>query len=128
MFVDNRILNNVVRYAQQNLQAQSKDHSTWTEVTLQELKEFLRLLIAMSIHRLPSTWNYWSTDWVLGLPAFAKVIPRNRFLEIGSNLRLADNSKMPRPGEKNFEKLYKMQQFLEDLKANFYVNYNPHCQ
>ena len=79
------ILNNVVReknrYAQQNLQAQSKDPSACTEVTLQELKAFLRLLIAMSIYRLPSTWNYWSTDWVLGLPAFAKVMPRNRFLE-----------------------------------------------
>ena len=33
---------------------------------------------------------------------------------------------MPRPGDENFDKLYKVRQFLEDLKANFKVNYNPH--
>lgn len=130
LLVDNRILNNIIRetnrYAQQNLQAQSKDPSAWTEVTLQELKAFLGLLIAMSIHRLPSLRDYWSTDWILGVPAFAKVMPRNRFLEIWSNLHLADNSKMPRPGDENFDKLYKVRQFLEDLKAKFKVNYNPH--
>ena len=95
-------------------------------MTLQELKAFLGLLITMSIHRLPSLRDYWSIDWVLGVPAFAKVMPRNRFLEIWSNLHLTDNSKMPRPGNENFDKLYKVRQFLEDLKANFKVNYNPH--
>jgi len=36
---------------------------------------------------------------------------------------------MTRPGDKNFDKLYKLWQFREDLKnKNFKVNYNPHCQ
>ena len=33
---------------------------------------------------------------------------------------------MPRPGDKNSDKLYKVQQFFKHLKANFKVNYNPH--
>ena len=98
LFVDNRMMNNMVRetnrYALQTLEMQNKDPSLWKEVTLQELKAFLGLLIAMSIHRLPSLRNYWSSDWVLGVPAFAKIMARNRFLDIWSNLHLSDNTKL----------------------------------
>lgn len=130
LFVDNRMLNNMVRetkrYAVQTLEIQNKDPSKWKEVTLQELKAFLGLLIAMSIHLLPSLRDYWSSDWVLGVPAYAKIVPRNRFLEIWSNLHLSDNSKMPRPGDEHFDKLFKVRKFLNDLKTNFKVNYHPH--
>ena len=130
LFVDNRMMNNMVRetnrYAYQTLEAKHKDPSAWNEVALQELKAFLGLLIAMSIHRLPSLRDYWSSDWVLGVPAFSKIMARNRFLEIWSNLHLSDNSKMPQPGDENFDKLFKVRQFLEDLKTNFKVNCHPH--
>jgi len=130
LFVDNRMLNNMVRetnrYAVQTLEKQNKDPSKWVEVTLQELTALLGFLIAMSIHCLPCLRDYWSSDWVLGVPAYANIIPRNRFLEIWSNLHLSDNSKMPRPGDENFDKLFKVRQFLEDLKTNFKVNYHPH--
>lgn len=130
LFVDTRMLNNMVRetkrYAVQTLEIQNKDPSKWKEVTLQELKAFLGLLIAMSITLLPSLRDYWSSDWVLGVPAYAKIMPRNRFLEIWSNLHLSDNSKMPRPGDEHFDKLFKVHKFLNDLKTNFKVNYHPH--
>lgn len=130
LFVDNHMLNNMVRetnrYAVQTLEKRNKDPSKWVEVTLQELKALLGFLIAMSIHCLPCLRDYWSSDWVLGVPAYANIIPRNRFLEIWSNLHLSDNSKMPRPGDENFDKLFKVRQFLEDLKTNFKVNYHPH--
>ena len=130
LFVDNRMMNNMVRetnrYALQTLEKQNKDPSLWKEVTLQELKAFLGLLIAMSIHRLPSLRDYWSSDWVLGVPAFAKIMPRNRFLDIWSNLHLSDNTQMPKAGDENFDKLYKVRQFIEDLKTNFKINYHPH--
>ena len=130
LFVDNRMLGNIIRetnrYACQLLQARNKDVRSWKEVSLEELKAFLGLLIAMSIHRLPSFRDYWSSDWVLGVPEFAKVMPRNRFLEIWNNLHLCDNSKMPQRGEPNFDKLFKVREFLNDLNTNFRINYNPH--
>ena len=130
LFVDNRMLGNILRetnrYACQLLQARNKDVRSWKEVSLEELKAFLGLLIAMSIHRLPSLRDYWSSDWVLGVPEFAKVMPRNRFLEIWNNLHLCDNSKMPQSGEPNFDKLFKVREFLNDLNTNFRINYNPH--
>lgn len=39
---------------------------------------------------------------------------------------MSDNSKMPRPGDENFDKLFKVRQFLKDLKTNVKVNYHPH--
>ena len=67
LFVDNRMLGNIIRetnrYACQLLQARNKDVRSWKEVSLEELKAFLGLLIAMSIHRLPSLRDYWSSDW-----------------------------------------------------------------
>ena len=79
----------------------------------------------MSIHRLPSSRDHWSSGWVLGVPASAKVTPRNRFLEIWSNLHLCDNSKMPQPTQTS-TCFFKVTEFLNDLKTNFRKNYNPH--
>ena len=55
---------------------------SWKEISLEDLKAFMGLLICMSIHRLPSLRDNWSSDWMSGVPAFASVMPRNRFLEI----------------------------------------------
>ena len=104
------------------------DVRSWKEISLEELKAFLGLLICMSIHRLPSLRDYWSSDWVLGVPEFEKVMPRNRFLEIWNNIHLWDNNKMPQPGEPNFDKLFKVREFLNDLNTNFRINDNLHCE
>ena len=79
LFVDNRTLGNILRETCQLLQARNKDVLSWREISVEELKAFLGLLICMSIHRLPSLRDYWSSDLVLGVPEFAKVMPRNRF-------------------------------------------------
>ncbi|PFX25191.1 Retrovirus-related Pol polyprotein [Stylophora pistillata] len=43
----------------------------------------------------------------VSVPAFSKVMPRNRFLDIWNNIHLYDNTKIPRPGDSNFDKLFK---------------------
>ena len=132
LFVDNRILGNIVRetnrYARQSLAAKHKDPGSWNELSLEELKAFLGLLIGMSMHRLPCPRDYWSSDWILGVPAFAKIMPRDRFLAIWNNIHLCDNTQMPQPGEPNSDKLFKVRELLEDLKTNFRLNYEPHRQ
>ena len=69
LFVDNRILGNIVRqtnrYARQSLAAKHKDPGSVNELSLEELKAFLGLLIGMSMHRLPCLRDYWSSDWIL---------------------------------------------------------------
>ena len=130
LFVDNHMLTSIVRetnrFAIQCLTANGKDPNSWVAVTLEELKAFLGLIIAMSIHSLPSLRDYWKDDWILGVPEFAKVMPRNRFLDINRYLHLNDNSKMPARESPDVDKLFKLRPFLESLQANFTRCYNPH--
>lgn len=62
LFVDNRMLTSIVRetnrFAVQCLTANGKDPNSWAAMTLEELKAFLGLIIAMSIHSLPSLRDY----------------------------------------------------------------------
>ena len=62
LFVDNHMLTSIVRetnrFAIQCLTANGKDPNSWVAVTLEELKAFLGLIIAMSIHSLPSLRDY----------------------------------------------------------------------
>ena len=37
-----------------------------------------------------------------------------------------DNTQMPQPGQPDYDKLFKVREFLEDLMAYFRLNYNPH--
>ena len=75
---------------------------------------------------MPSSRDYWSTDWVLGVPAFSKTMSRDRFLDIYYNIHLCDNFQMPQCGDQNFDKLFKVRKFLDDLNTNLWLNYNPH--
>jgi len=57
-----------------SLEAKHKDPATWKQVSIEELKGFFGLLIMLSLHKLPVLRDYWSSDWVLGVPAFSKVM------------------------------------------------------
>ena len=76
LFMSNRILQNILRetnrYAIQTLQGKNKDPTTWKQLSMEDLKAFFGLLVAMSIHKLPCLRDYWSSDWV---PAFSRVMP-----------------------------------------------------
>ena len=93
---------------------------------MEELKAFFGLLVAMSIHKLPCLRDYWSSDWVFSVSAFSRVMPLNRFLDIWNNVHLSDNTKVPKPGNSNFDKLFMVRQLIDDLKTNFQINYAPH--
>ena len=86
---------------------------------MEELKTLFSLLIATSIQKLPCLRDYWSSDWVLSVPGFSKVTTRNKFLDIWKNIHQRENTKMPRPGDINFDKVVKVRKFSDDLKTKF---------
>ena len=52
---------------------------------------FSGFIIAISIHYLSSLTEFWKDYYVLGIPEFAKVMPRYRLLDIIIYLHLKDN-------------------------------------
>ena len=93
------------KYAQQCLQSAGKDPHSFENVTEIELLAYLGLVIAMSLHPLHSIRDYWSTDWVLGVPTLARIMSRSRFEIITRFLHLNDNTSMPARGSPTFDKL-----------------------
>ena len=119
------ILRETTKYAHQQLQAQGKDTNVWQPVTEEEFMAWLGFLLAMGFHRLPSIRDYWSTDWVLGTPELVKVMPRQRFEEILRYFHVNDNTNMPQRGSPEFDKLYKISPFINEIKTNFLMQYHP---
>ena len=50
----------------------------------------------------------------------------NRFFAILNNLHLVDNSLMQQHGIEGFDKLYKVRNFINNIRVNFLSNYDPH--
>lgn len=125
MNIVNRIVVKTNKYAQQQYEAAGKDFESFQLVTKEEFTAFIGIFIAMGIHRLPSIRDYWSTDWVLGLPSLVRCMPRHRFEKVFQYLHLNDNTNMVPKGNPGFDKLFKMRPFIDSIRANFLHEYSP---
>lgn len=77
----------------------------------------------MCIHTLPYLRDYCKDARDLGVPEyFAKVMPRNRILDVNRYLHLNDNSKMSAHDSPDADKLFKPWPFIESLHLNKQVN------
>ena len=94
MNIVNRIVVQTNKYAQQQYEAAGKDFESFHLVTKEEFMSFIRIFIAMGIHQPPSIRDYWSTDWVLGVPSLVRCMPRHHFEKIFQYLHLNDNTNM----------------------------------
>ena len=105
MNIVNRIVVETNKYAQQQYEAAGKDFETFQLVTKEELMAFIGIFIAMGLHRLPSIRDYWSTDWVLGVPSLVCCMPRHCLEKIFQYLHLNDNTNMVPKGNLGFDKI-----------------------
>lgn len=95
-------------------------------LTLEELKAFIGILIIMGFHRLPSIRHYWLSDDNFRVSRIANLMPQKRFLFILRFLHLNNNETMPKRGTNDFDKLYKVRPLLTKLNVNFKALYVPH--
>ena len=121
-FADMELLEYIVRetnrFPEQSQVEAKKRNPLWTNpLTVAEFKAWLGLLVGMGIKQLPQVSHHWSKEWVLGVPSFASVMTRDRFLVILRYLHFSDNSKMPARGQPGFDKLYKVRPVLLSLKT-----------
>ena len=64
----------------------------WKPVSIDEMKVFLSLVIAMGLTHKGDMDAYWSKDEVIPTPFFSKMMAKDRFLNILSNLHLVNNA------------------------------------
>ena len=73
----------------------------------------------MGYHELPYWKNYWNIEPDFSVPFISNALPRNRFLQILSNIHVNDNRFVPK---NNTDKLCKLRPFIDHLNMN-YMNY-----
>ena len=63
----------------------------WTPVNNEEMRKFLGLVIIMGIVQKPTVHSYWSTEPIINMPIFSKIMSRNRFDQILKYIRFSDS-------------------------------------
>ena len=111
-------------YGKQKLIEKGEDPTNWREISENQIHAFLGILFIMGFHKLLRIRDYWNQDKNLFTPAVANTMTRDEFQRLFSNIHLADNSKMPPKNSSNYNKLYKVDEFLSLLKRNFQKNYS----
>lgn len=106
-----------------NQYAQQK--GTTLDLSVEELKAFIGILVIMGFNSLPSLRLYWSTDTNFRSSRISSIMPLKRFLKVLRYLHISDNENMPQKGEPNFDKLYKVRPLISYLRNSFLNAYNP---
>ena len=78
----------------------------WHNTSKEEIQQFLGVIIAMGIHRLPQVEDYWSTNPLLGAAGIISGMPIKRFKVLLRCLHLNDNSTAVARGQPGFDKLH----------------------
>ena len=91
----------------------------WHDVTVEDMKAFVGLLIIMGILQLPRLEMHWQTESnLIQTPGISSVISQIRFEQIWRYLHLADNSQ-----DNKTDKLFKVRHFVDLVTAQFSENY-----
>eukprot|EP00731_Ephydatia_muelleri_P003517 Em0001g3517a len=101
-------------------------YEQWTKVTCEEMRAYFGFHILMSINRLPSIDDYWSTNPNLRYGPIANRISRDRFRDIQKYLHFVDNDTLVPRGQSRYDRLGKVQPVIDYVTAKCKELYKPH--
>lgn len=126
LFLDEEVLTLLVtesnRYAKQCLKTTLSPHSRlakWTDCTIEEMKNFICILIMMGLQPLPSLAHYWRQDDVY-CSRVPDIMARNRFELLLRMFHVSDNEKV-QPGDR----LSKINNLVKMLNEKFKMYVEP---
>ena len=114
-----RMVTESSRYAQQKCRLKGD------AITVQEMKAFVGLVLAMGIHVLPRIESYWDQHWVLAVPQFAQVMSSKRFWYLWANIHLVENGTNPPVTDPEHDRLFKIRPLMSKLQDTFAESYFP---
>ena len=98
----------------------------WYDVTMEEMKAFIGVVMLMGICRLPTIEMYWSANHPLITPGISNTMPRIRFEQILRFLHLNDNAQQVSHGQPGYDPLFKVRPLLDLLSRRFESEYTTH--
>ena len=126
LLFDDDLLNHIAN--QTNLYARLRPfrraNYQWTDTNVDELRSFLRIIIASGIVNLPNFNDYWETNSVFSQPGIVKGMSRNHFEQLCGRLHFNDNSLAPAYGTPGYDKLYKIRPVIDAVCDKSITLYN----
>ena len=96
-----------------NWRYQTHGNKCVAEITLEEINQFIGIIIYIGVVKLPARRMYWATK--TRVDKIANVMTRNRFEEILTTIHFNDNGLIPDAESPNYNKTYKMQPLVDYL-------------
>lgn len=90
------------------------------QVTIQELRVFLGILILSGYNILPSKRNYWENSKDLKNVMVAEAMRRDRFMQICKFIHVANNNDIDKS-----DKMYKLRSLTDKIKERFIQHFVP---
>ena len=133
-FITDTIIDNIVKctndYARKMLshptvqeQLASNKHKlfyNWKEVNSDEIMTYFAVCLLMGIIDKPTYQSYWTSDPFFQTPIFSRLISRKRFFQIRATIHFSEVNEPD-----TSDPLYKLCDFLEQLRCKFRDNYIP---
>ncbi len=92
-------------------------NKTAPPITEKEIRQWMGIHMYASVISMPASRMHWSKELRNGLVPAA--MSRDRFKEISSYIHLSDNALQPARGDPDYDRLFKVRQFLSNLSAHF---------
>ncbi|XP_051167290.1 piggyBac transposable element-derived protein 4-like [Leptopilina boulardi] len=126
LFFTQDILQKIVEETNMYFHQNKKKESKYAyELSIDELRAWIGMLILMGIHRLPQQKNFWSTDPALRVDFIANIMTRDRFSKIAEILHLNDNNKVLEKSDPNYDRLFKVRPLVDHLNKKAQEIYSP---
>ena len=108
-------------YAQHKEQQEQKTDSVWQDVTADEIRSLFGMFVYMSIVKLPSFTDYWSTNAFLTTPVIHNVMSRNRAHKILQYIHAnhPHNDNVNTTTQQTHDPLHKIEPILSHLTHSF---------
>lgn len=119
------ILDETIRFERQKRQLEDSVAGNLQNCSVEELKAWLGLTLAMDLVKKINLKSYWSTNSVIKTPLFTETMSRDRYLTILRYLHFVNNDNAPAPDDVNRDKLWKIRPFLASLLPRFTAVYAP---
>ena len=97
----------------------------WYNTTVDEMKLFIGMIIAMGLHKLPHLEDYWCSDVQLGVPGIVSGMPIDRFKVLQKCLHINDNTKAKPRGDPEYDRLHKIRPLLSAINETCLNQYYP---
>nr|XP_033331114.1 piggyBac transposable element-derived protein 4-like [Megalopta genalis] len=97
-----------------------KHQSSWTPVSIGEMKAFLGILLIMGVVQMPDIRLYWAENSIYGNDRIKRIMKRDRFLSILKHLHFADNETC-----RVEDPLYKIRDFMKEILLAFKSTVTP---